>query len=61
LPLLKDISPQLSRIEKAATDFGPSHAQRGLYRCVKAKRVLKGLERRFRALESNVPLFAKRR
>lgn len=60
LPLLKDIT-RLYRIEKEATHLGLTHAQRGLYRHAKAKPVLKRLQRRFRALERDAPLFGKLR
>jgi transposase len=60
LPLLKDIS-ELYRIEQQATDMGLSHERRGLYRHAKAKRVLKRLQRRFRALGRDLPLFGKLR
>jgi transposase len=60
LPLLKDIT-KLYRIEREATDLGLSYAQRGLYRHAKAKPVLKRLQRRFRALERDAPLFGKLR
>jgi transposase len=60
LPLLKDIT-RLYRIEKEATNLGLSHVQRGLYRHAKAKPVLKRLQRRFRTLEREAPLFGKLR
>jgi transposase len=60
LPLLKDIS-ELYRIERQATDLGLSHERRGLFRHAKAKPVLKRLQRRFRALERDLPLFGKLR
>lgn len=60
LPLLKDIS-ELYRIERQATDLGLSHERRGLFRHAKSKPVLKRLQRRFRALERNLPLFGKSR
>lgn len=60
LPLLKDIG-KLYRIETQATELGLSLARRGLLRHTKAKPVLKRLQRRFRELEREAPLFGKLR
>jgi hypothetical protein len=60
VPLLKDIS-ELYRIEKQATQLELSHRRRGYFRHAKAKPVLKRLQRKFRALERDVPLFGKLR
>jgi transposase len=60
LALLKDIT-ELYRIERQATALGLSLAHRGLFRHAKAKPVLKRLQRRFRALEREAPLFGKLR
>ncbi len=60
LPLLKDIT-ELYRIEKQATNLGLTHGQRGHFRHGKAKPVLKRLQRKFKALERDVPLFGKLR
>lgn len=60
LALLKDIT-ELYRIERQATALGLSPARRGLFRHAKAKPVLKRLQRRFRDLEREAPLFGKLR
>jgi len=60
VPLLKDIT-ELYAIEQQAKDLGLSHAQRGAWRHAKAKPVLKRMQRRFRALEREAPLFGKLR
>ena len=59
-PLLKDIT-ELYRIERQATALELSLQRRGLFRHAKAKPVLKRLQRRFRALEREAPLFGKLR
>lgn len=58
VPLLKDIT-ELYRIEKQAAGLSP--LRRGYFRHAKAKPVLKELQRKFRALERDVPLFGKLR
>ena len=60
VPLLKDIT-RLYRIERQATDAGMNAAQRGALRYVKARPILKRLQRQFRALERGTPLFGKLR
>ena len=60
VPLLKDIT-DLYAIEQQATALGLNHARRGAFRHAKAKPVLKRLQRRFRALERDAPLFGKLR
>jgi transposase len=60
LPLLKDIT-RLYRIERHATDQQMTAAQRGALRYAKAKPILKRLQRQFRALERDTPLFGKLR
>jgi transposase IS66 family protein len=60
LPLLKEIA-RLYRIERQATDQQMNAAQRGALRYAKAKPILKRLQRQFRALERDVPLFCRNR
>jgi transposase len=60
LPLLKDIT-ELYGIERQATQMGLTDTRRGAFRHAKAKRILKRLQRRFRALERQAPLFGKLR
>ena len=60
LPLLKEIT-RLYRIERQATDRGMNATQRGALRYAKAKPILKRLQRQFRALERDTPLFGKLR
>jgi transposase len=60
VPLLKGVT-ELYAIEQQAKDLRLSHAQRGAWRHAKAKPVLKRLQRRFRALERDAPLFGKLR
>lgn len=60
LSLLKDIT-ELYRIEQQANALKLSLARRGLFRHAKAKPVLKRLQRRFRTLEREAPLFGKLR
>jgi transposase len=60
VPLLKEIT-RLYRIERQATDLEMTAAQRGALRYAKAKPILKELQRQFRALERDTPLFGKLR
>ena len=60
LPLLRDID-ELYAIERQATQRGLTPVRRGMFRHAKAKPVLKRLQRRFRALEKDMPLFGKLR
>jgi transposase len=60
VPLLKEIT-RLYRIERQATDLEMTAAQRGALRYAKAKPILKELQRQFRALERDMPLFGKLR
>ena len=60
LPLLRDID-ELYAIERQAAKLGLTPDRRGMFRHAKAKRVLKRLQRRFRALEQEAPLFGKLR
>jgi hypothetical protein len=60
VPLLKNIT-ELYAMGQQAKDLGLSHAQRGALRHAKARTVLKRLQRRFRALERQAPLFGKLR
>jgi transposase len=54
IPLLRDIT-ELYRIERLARLMGLTHEQRGLLRHVRAKPVLKRLQRKLRALERTAP------
>ena len=56
LALLRDID-ELYAIERQATKLGLTPDRRGMFRHAKAKPVLKRLQRRFRALEKDMPLF----
>jgi transposase len=60
VPLLQDIT-ELYAIEQQAKDLGLNHVRRGAWRHAKAKPVLKRLQRHFRALERDAPLFGKLR
>jgi len=60
VPLLKEITG-LYRIERQATERGMNADQRGALRYAKAKPILKQLQRQFRALERDTPLFDKLR
>ncbi len=60
LPLLRDID-ELYAIERHATKLGLTPDRRGMFRHAKAKPVLKRLQRRFHALEKDMPLFGKLR
>ncbi len=60
LPLLRDID-ELYAIERQATKLGLTPARRGMFRHAKAKPVLKRLQRRFRALKQDAPVFGKLR
>lgn len=60
VPLLKLIT-RLYRIERQATALGLDAARRGALRHAKAKPILKQLQRQFRALEQDAPLFGKLR
>ena len=60
LPLLRDID-ELYAIERQAVNLGLTPDRRGMFRHAKAKPVLKRLQRRFRALEKDMPLFGKLR
>ncbi len=60
LPLLRDID-KLYAIERQVTRLGLTPDRRGMFRHAKAKPVLRRLQRRFRALEQEAPLFGKLR
>jgi len=60
LPLLRDIDV-LYAIERQATELGLTVARRGMFRHAKAKPVLKRLQRRFRSLQRDAPVFGKLR
>ena len=60
LPLLRDID-ELYAIERQATKLELTPDRRGMFRHAKAKPVLKRLQRRFRALQQEAPLFGKLR